>query len=268
MKHHYVPKHYLRNFAGAEGKLFSFNKITGRFDIQGKTPAQILYVDDLHVLETHGRKDFFIETSMGTLENLVKKFVDLISARTDKELAELKKNSEYCNTIKLMLTMQFWRLPENAILAHERSTHLLEMYDESLSTGIWNSIPLPDRNEVRKWKKARDNKNIRKIIQFFGLPLISCRFDGALPEGLEVLVNDGGFDFVCSDRPIYCRQFARDISSAEEIYFPLTKKVVVAKGPLATERNFDGIQRTLMENAHEKIYGSSVDLLRSCALVT
>lgn len=263
MKHHYVPKHHLRNFAGNDGKLFSFNKITKRFDKEGKTPTQILYVHDLHALETQGKKDFFIETSMGTLESLIKQVVKPVAALPESGLAELKNVPEYCNIIKLMITMQFWRLPENAGLAHERSAYLLEMYDEHLGAGVWNSMPLPERNEVRKWKKARDDKNVRKIIQFFGLPLISCRFDGTLPKDMEILKNDGGFDFVCSDRPVFCSHFEGEVSSADEIYFPLTKDLIIAKGVLAGKRDFQGIQRLLAENSRERVYGSSLELLQS-----
>lgn len=264
-KHHYIPEYYLRGFCDSQGKLFVYNKNLARLDKSGKTPAQVFYKEGHHTLTVLGKKNVFIEEIYSQMESRCSDFLKMISGPAPADIADIRSDENCCNIIKLMISIQFWRLPSSANIANTMSKNLMDIFDEFHCRD--NKIPQMDREAVKRLYKNRDKKNIKKIIQFLVLPLVTCNFDGKLPADLIIInTDDYEYDLLCSDRPIFYEDgkdigFSFDSLFKGKFFFPLTKRVALFKLSDSISIDLDAIQRMTVRNANEKYFGSSTALV-------
>lgn len=264
MDHHFIPQYYLVGFYGPSRKLYQYNKVTGRVDKAGKTAAQVCYEIDLHALKLDNIKDYFIETYLSLLEGQCKIFLRTLGQEEDG-LKSIHLIPDACNILKLMLYLQFWRLPSSTMLAKNASECLLALYSERVNR---SPLPLPDEVLMRSIYENRENPNVLKVIQFCVLPVLTCHFDGSLPKGVKVeKLLDGEPDLLCSDRPVCYEDVDDDFEFQGELFFPLTKRIVLARNHSDRPVDVDKVQRAIVSRAKERYFGSSLELVevyKSC----
>lgn len=258
-KHHFIPEYYLRGFCDQNGLIYSFNKKTARVDLAGKSPGAVFYERDLHTLVLDETKDFFIETALSTIEDQCGQFITELSHVSNEELSSARNIAEVCNICMLCLYLQFWRLPSNAALAISTSERLLDIYGERDPSG--DLMGLLDFETLVGLYENRFDENARKIIQFLILPIIVPKYDGKFPQGFSLRRVDEGCELISSDRPIAFDDFDPIMSFGEEVYFPMSRHIILMR-----ERGsgfcFEDVQRKIADNAEEKYFGSSVDLIK------
>lgn len=258
-KHHYIPKYYLRGFCDDQGKLFVYNKKWNHLDKSGKTPTQIFYEDELHTLCINGRKDVFIEDVYNKIESQCSDFLRMISNLTSVSIADVRSNEDCCNIIKLMISLQFWRLPSSKDMANTTSEDLLVIFDNFRHQS--NKLPQLDKKTIKRLYKNRDKENVKKIIQFLALPLTTCNFDGKLPDDFKIIKTDGyEHDLLCSDRPMFYEEY-KDFMFSGEFFFPLSKKILLMRTNDSAPIDLDVIQEMTVRNANDKYFGSSTALV-------
>lgn len=258
MKHHYIPEYYLRGFCDDNGKLFSFNKTTGRVDLAGKSPGQVFYENDLHALVLDGDKEFFIEHALTALEDQCGQFLKVIEDVPDDVLVSVREVGEACNILMLCLYLQFWRLPSNAALALAVSDRLIDLYHERRSSEL---LEMLDVEIITELYESRHDENVKKIIQFLILPLISHDFDGTLPSDFALLRASNEFEFLSSDRPVLYEELTDDLSFTGNVYFPLSRRVMLLRQRSSEAATLDELQRRIVRGAVEKYFGSSIRLI-------
>lgn len=258
-RHHYIPEYYLRGFCDSQGKLFVHNKKWNSSDKAGKTPAQVFYKDELHTLCIFGRKDVFIEETYSQIESQCSDLLRMVSSFSPADITNVRNNEDFCNIIKLMISVQFWRLPSNKEIASTTSNDLLDIFDNFNCHS--NKLPQLDRKIVRRLYKNRDNENVKKIIQFVVLPLTTCNFDGKLPDDFKIIkTDDYEHDLLCSDRPIFYDEY-KDFLFNGEFLFPLSKRILLLRLSDNALIDLNVIQEITARNAYEKYVGSSFALI-------
>jgi hypothetical protein len=93
---HYVPKFYLKNFLNSSGKIFVFDKSTGKiFGTNVENVANENYFYDISELDEKTGIDQFLEKHFHPLETkiseLLKKLIDELRSKTFKKYNKVNK---------------------------------------------------------------------------------------------------------------------------------------------------------------------------------
>ncbi|MBB1308574.1 DUF4238 domain-containing protein [Pseudoalteromonas sp. SR41-8] len=257
-KHHFIPQFYIKGFSDQNSDVFLFNKEYKTIGKSPKKPSQIFYEHDLYTLNQSGETSLLIEDSYGQLENMFAKVVLKLEECSNESLSELLNMKEFSNFLIMMMSVQYWRNPNQTIKANILAADLVNIYEQSLEKNR-EVIPFT-RKDIKFYKKKCKNKAMQKFIQFFVLPVITFKFHPEQLKGFSFLVSEPGNDFLCSDNPVIIDSIDAEFNFEGGAFFPISKTYALSN------KKFQGmgeVDELLLLNAKKKVIGSSKERLQS-----
>ncbi|MFT6349393.1 MAG: hypothetical protein ACJAYB_002414 [Psychromonas sp.] len=203
-----------------------------------------------------------LEKILGKFEDKFSLFVDFIEGIDEEVLNECLNNASYVNTLKIMLSIQFWRNPQSSKLALKSANNLMGIFDSAHELNR-QVLSMP-RKEIKFIFKRRENAEMQKIIQFFLLPLLTFPLNGQLPKSFRINRRPSASidKFITSDNPIYTQKYNEVTNCFEgEFAFPLTESLILTNLACSNEAEFNIIQTKLVDNAYRCGISSSKSTL-------
>lgn len=258
-KHHFVPESYQKGFCNGNETLFLYKK---RFnDIKERKPAQVLYQLGLHTIQHAEEKSVLIETWLSQMEDAFGQYIRKIHQISDDShlLDSALKDTNFIKIAKIMLAIQYWRLPNRQLEVKTIGNQLLQLYDNA--TDEVKDILGRDRKFIRSIKKRVANTSARKIVQFLLLPLLS--FDArSTGRNLTILKAEPGSAYLTSDNPVICDNVEAFLR-LENVIFPLSKNLLLVSGSENEMMSTKEINQKIFQSANEYIISSTKEIIQN-----
>lgn len=257
-KHHFIPQFYIKGFANNNEDVYLYDVEYNKVSNSPKKASQVFYKEHLHTVKKIGKKSLLIESAYSELEGLFANMLSQLKNAPDAALQELIKVPEFTKVLILMLSIQYWRNPNNFSEAQEYSRKLVTLYDQALPTNF-EVIPF-DREDMKFFQKKHKDLTIKKFIQFLILPLLTFKFNPEQLSGLRIIKLTSGLEFICSDNPVNIDGFDSDFNFLGDVYYPLTYEYAITNIQFTSLLKLD---KYILANANKKVFGSSKERLDS-----
>ncbi|MCR9609644.1 DUF4238 domain-containing protein, partial [Vibrio alginolyticus] len=260
--HHFVPQFYLKGFAQeSDDQVSVLRKPWG--NISKKHPAQIMYNPHLYTIGFKNERSQMIEDFYAELESELSDAILLMEElRANPKLyVEIKNNVEFNQLIKVIVALQFWRVPNREELTRKLSGKLLDLYDGS--SDLTKSVLGNERAFIKFLYKRRHKESALKLIQNSLLPLLTFRMlDEDLIDFNFYVTKEAESVVLTSDNPVLYDSLA-DLFSFKKFAFPLTKDIIIAS---KFEKIMVGqFNRLITQTAIERVVGYSSEVLETYA---
>ena len=230
VKHHYIPRLYLKGFTCSNGRMQVYDKKYCKFKKEKQTPATVFFEKNRNTIRLHGKLTDSIEGWYSTIET---SFGQLFNFIRSEEPAEnlISKNGIYL--LKLYLAFQFWRLPLTDYFAESYIRNIdLKRFGRRITI---NGNGIGEIDEIVKLLK--EDLGFRHYFRSFLLPLLT--FDLRVSEEdlkkwrLHVVPeNEGGWDnILCCDNPMLVEDLTKMFSFESKLIFPLSKTQLLSYSP-------------------------------------
>lgn len=257
-KQHFVPEYYQKNFSDENGQIVVYKKKFGGF--KKRYPAEILYKNYLYTLTVGSERTNEIESFYSLMESSFSDYVKVIDdlIRMNKSPDELKSMPEFIKTFKVMLAVQYWRMPNKELEAKKLAPNLVGYYD---SAPDWIKILCHnDRKSIKNSVKMRHNSAHMKAIQFLYLPLLSMDMVGEDSNINFIISKD--IDFITSDNPV-CGVGAENdgFNGFADFIFPLSFRVAVVSKKYFLEDDVNSINSIIFNGATDFVLARTEEQL-------
>ncbi len=257
-RHHYIPEFYQKGFLSESGELFVYNKKYN--GISKKTPAQILYTENLHTMQIAGEKTLAIEKFYSEIEGELSKYISIIRKNIESQeiIIEVSKDPEFSYLAKVFTAFQFWRTPCKTDLAKDYSAKILDLYDKS--DNEIKSLLSFDRKYLKFIQKRAVKDDTAKISQFFILPLLT--FDiYSNPRNIGLFRVKTGPQLLSSDRPVTYDNID-SLFSFSSFIFPISKEILLTGGEQINTKILPGkVNELIFERAEHRVISPSKEQL-------
>ncbi|MBE8566717.1 DUF4238 domain-containing protein [Vibrio sp. OPT20] len=260
-KHHFIPQFYIKGFADENMDVFVYDKEYKKVARVAKKSSQIFYEIHLHTVKKFGETSLLIEDSYSELEGMFSQIVTQISKWPSEILPEIVKDEHFAKLLIFMMSVQYWRNPQNTDAAKELGKNLVSLYDQAIKTNI-EFVPF-SRKDIKYFQKKSTDEAVQKFVQFLLLPLITFKLHPAQLKGLKVVRLKNENEFLCSDTPVMIDSIDSEFNFKGQVLYPLTKHFAITNVEGNTLLDFDTV---ILSHARKKIIASSTERLNSLPL--
>jgi hypothetical protein len=247
-RHHYLPRHYLRGFAGDDGSFFVYDKQNGA--IFPTSPDAAFYENDLNtVILPNGSRSDFLEDLYTGVENQSWDSLDNIRR------SALSTPIDLMDKMNLFLFLSFlhWRLPGNSEFSGELSQRFfgpdnrLSYFNLKSRTGA--SVPKEIIEKIKSspaWKKAA--KGIVAFAPFFS----GGTWSADLENWRFLYPGDDKNWYIVGDNPIITHgpNDHDPLICLKEFIFPVSGRILLI--------SFSGRIREVLPPAFAIQYGAAI----------
>ncbi|MFQ2273318.1 DUF4238 domain-containing protein [Aeromonas hydrophila] len=256
-KHHFIPQFYIKGFSDDNNDVFIYDKEYNKIATSPKKPAQIFYEEHLHTIKKFGQTSSMIEDAYSELEGMLSKIVVRLKECSSEMLHELVELPEFVKILVLMMSVQYWRNPQNTCKAKQLASDLLSLYDQAIATN-YEVMPF-SRKDVKFFQKRSKDEAFFKVIQFFFLPLITFKFDPGQLKGLKIIKLYGEDEFLCSDNPVAIESIDSGFNFSGQVFYPITKKFAISN---IDSQEMSAFDQVVLMHARKKVIASSRERLQ------
>ncbi|WP_171477282.1 hypothetical protein [Acinetobacter bereziniae] len=152
----------------------------------------------------------------------------------------------------------FWRNPNHLEHAELYFDKILELYDESQVT--INEFVNIDRETIEDLHKNNKDKNVKKIIQYLFLPMLTFEIVNSKSPILCAEIEDDFF--ITCDKPIIFQGALEKLFLFENFYWPIdSRRLIVSKDFFEQNLSIEDINLSSALNAKKYILGAIVNIL-------
>lgn len=230
VKHHYLPRYYLKGFVDGQGLLFVYDKREDRL-LPEPLPPDVLFAENnlnTIALPTGGASDF-LEDLYTKSENLFWDSLDRIARSTPDRAIELRDRMQ----LFLFLLILHWRLPGNADHIEQLARQLFvpdgELDFFKLKHRDGQKVP----DEIKKaMRESPEFQKVARLVAPFA-PFFGQDWIAALQSWRFLYAGDRGNWYFVGDNPIVTRG-ANDHdpkTCLAECLFPISSSLLLAASP-------------------------------------
>jgi hypothetical protein len=220
-RHHYLPEFLLKGFAGNDGKLFVYDKHTGRFWKNTAVPKQVFYRYNQNTFTIGDEETDFVETLYTKFDNDFAPVYDRILQMP----GPVELNIDDTVSVLLFVAVSFYRVPANdetvANYVKSKSPQSLgfRLYNHITNEDIgpeWYKILLQEPSFVESYRISKVLVEIMRLKRDIKLD----NWTIAAPTTLK------GFGLI-GDNPVIMRNAFEENFIDQEMIMPLSKHHVV-----------------------------------------
>jgi len=266
VKHHYLPRHYLRGFTDDKDGFFVYDKQNDK--IFSSSPSSTFFENNLNTMVSpQGTASDWLEDYYAEVENRVWGSFDTIRNSTSKTpIDPLDKM-----TLFLFLLFLHWRLPSNIEIAEKLAGEAFREDNDVLNYfGIRSKkggeVPNPIIEEIRS---SSDFKKAMRVLVAFAPFFRNKDWDKTLDNWRFLYSGDNKSWYIVGDNPIITEgRYDHDsINCLKEFVFPVSGRILLVNTHKPINKDFPpeiavDAMNAIIERARRFVACRNKDLLK------
>lgn len=226
VKHHYLPRHYLKGFMGTDGLLHVYDKERDMLLPKPLTPDALFFENNLNTLELpSGENSDFLEELYTFVENNSWESFDRIRKSNANKAVSLLDQMGLFH----FLLFLHWRIPANRTYLDKLSR---DLFNEGNVLDFFKLVDKLGRDAPREIKQElRDSQDFKKIVRMVApfAPFYEKNWSEQFRNWRILYAGDGGNWNLVGDNPIVtsgCHDHDPKMC-LNEFIFPISGSVMV-----------------------------------------